>query len=41
MLGDGGTEMWEVQRDGLDIMVEWGSEMDGFDPRSQVRGSKD
>lgn len=36
LLGDGGSEMWEVKKDNLQLLVEWGSDMDGFDPETQV-----
>jgi hypothetical protein len=28
--------MWEVKKDNLQLLVEWGSDMDGFDPETQV-----
>eukprot|EP00877_Chromochloris_zofingiensis_P000935 jgi/Chrzof1/10842/Cz05g14060.t1 len=34
--GNAAAEMWEVETSGRKLLVEWGSELDDFDPVSQV-----
>jgi hypothetical protein len=36
IVNSGGGEMWEVEQRGRKLLVEWGSELDDFDPLSQV-----
>jgi hypothetical protein len=38
IVNSAGGEMWEVEQRGRKLLVEWGSELDDFDPLSQVRG---
>ncbi|KAF8071206.1 hypothetical protein HT031_001289 [Scenedesmus sp. PABB004] len=36
LLQDTGAEMWEVDREGRQLMVMWGTDVDDFDPHTQV-----
>jgi hypothetical protein len=37
LLQDTGAEMWEVDKPGRKMMVVWGTDVDQFDPETQVR----
>jgi hypothetical protein len=39
IVNSAGGEMWEVERRGRKLLVEWGSELDDFDPVTQVRST--
>lgn len=39
LLQDTGAEMWEVDKPGRKMMVVWGTDVDQFDPESQVGDS--
>jgi hypothetical protein len=36
LLQDTGAEMWEVDKPGRKMMVVWGTDVDQFDPETQV-----